>query len=225
MLLLAAAGVYLQVKYNISAFGFSSALNSCLAILSSLLALPEWDHLPWSFVCLEWLHFPAKRSQEQPSPAPAVEGSSLPSSAGMLPGSSSAERGTHPVCAWSRRVASESGAPVVSEASMDKATEFTFPLGSGSWPGCSALSTGTKSLWHRAGRVNFQCDRSSNALSDNYSHHLLFLKYIYRFISKKSLTFWGDVHYKRAVICCVLINMAFLYSPGLLTALWWIWTA
>lgn len=60
MLLLVATDAYLQVKYNISAIGFSSAPNNCLTILSSLSTLPETGPFTLIFCLLGVAAFPSQ---------------------------------------------------------------------------------------------------------------------------------------------------------------------
>lgn len=174
----------------------------------------------WSLVCLEWLHFPARSFQEQPSEAPAVEGSSLTaSSAGTLPGSSSKEQGTHPgVC--SQGTAGDSGA-----------ASGAWGSGLGCWVHFSlGIGILTRMLcsqhWYK---VSVTLGRWSALLSVIINQVLLvtitsitcfFLSTFRDLYKKKQLCPFGEICYKTAVTCCVLINVAFLYSPGLLTALW-----
>lgn len=138
MLLLVAADAYLQVKYDISAFGFSSALNNCLTIFSSLLKQPEVGPFALIFCLLGVVAFP---SQELPGAAKLSsccwgELLTLTSLAGRLPGCSSREQGTHPVCD-PKGLPVDQVQPVVPHTGLAAAFHFSLGIGILTWMLCS----------------------------------------------------------------------------------------
>lgn len=168
------------MKYNI---WLLLSLNNCLTIFSFCWRCQKWDHLHWSFVCLEWFISQPRASRSSQVKLLLLRGAPFPSLAGAVPGWSSKEQGINPACVRSQRIARESGAACSAWAHMGWAAAFTFPLGLGS--DVDALFPALLQNLCGTGRVEwtFLSDYWSNALSDNYLHYMLFLKYIYRFLS------------------------------------------